>query len=297
MFDSTDPRSTLTAGAPAAPGEVAAPQYFEFDRLPPQSTEGGSTTWYVRGQNFVLGYSRLRARASLSRTGQQHEYVVLLTDADGKIRVQAGDTSQDVAEPSVVVVPPGDSTVTAVEDTAVIRLFDIRTTDLVPLASNADDYSAPHPNVAELVPWPDPVDGHRLRVYPTEGIPAEPGRFGRIFRTSSFMVNLLDPQHGPRDPEKLSPHLHDDFEQCSLAVAGSYVHHIRTPWSTRRSQWREDDHQHVGSPSVTIIPPPTLHTSEAVGEGLNQLIDIFCPPRVDFSAQGWVLNAEEYPAP
>jgi hypothetical protein len=88
-----------------------------------------------------------------------------------------------------------------------------------------------------------------------------------------------------------------DFEQCSLAVQGSYVHHIRTPWTAKQSQWREDEDKRVDSPSVAIIPPPTVHTSAAVGEGPNQLIDIFCPPREDFSAQqGWVLNAEDYPA-
>ena len=49
------------------------------------------------------------------------------------------------------------------------------------------------------------------------------------------------------------------------------------------------------SPSVAIIPPGIIHSTRAVGEGTHQLIDIFAPPRADFLAQGWALNADEYP--
>ncbi|MEV0163892.1 hypothetical protein [Nonomuraea fuscirosea] len=304
MYSPSDPRSALNTATtttidPNAP--VAAFATYEFLTLPPgEESEPGSRTWYVRGQNFVLAFSRLAAGATLRRGAaeQRHEYVIVLPHDGATVEVTAGADSQKVSGAGVVIVPPGDSAVTAHTDAEVVRLFDVRTADVLPRCVNADDYAEPHPRVALLEPWPEPPAGHRLRVYRNADHPLDPGRFGRIFRSSAFMVNFGDPRNGPRNPDRLSPHHHDDFEQCSLTVAGDYVHHVRTPWTSKLSQWRDDDHVRVASPAVAIIPPPTVHTSQALGEGAHLLIDIFSPPRADFSAkQGWVLNADEYPAP
>lgn len=299
MSYGNDPRAKLASGPQTAPSTGARrPSYYQFDlHAPAEQTEAGSPTWFFRGQNFVLSQTRLQAGDTLEVTGAEHEHVVLLTEPTAHVRLEAGNEQEEVTEPAVIVVPPGDSLVQALSSTVVSRLFDVRS-PLVERAANAETYAEADPIVAPLVPWPDPVGGHRLRVYLPEQVEPEPGRFGRIYRTSSFMINFLDDQHGPRDPEKLSPHHHDDFEQCSFVLEGSYVHHIRNSWTPRRSEWWEDQHQHIGAPSATIIPPPTVHTSEAVGLGLNRMVDIFSPPREDFSAMdGWVLNAQDYPQP
>lgn len=267
---------------------------------PDELTPDGSSTWYYRGHNFLLAYTRLVAGDSLERADQPDEYVAILPDDSCSVEVRAGGEAEPVSGKAVVMVPPGESTIVAVEDCTVVRLFSCHSSDLLGKARNRDAYRENHPNVAPFVAWPDPPEGYRIRAYRLADLEVTQDRVrpGQILRCSTFMVNFLAPRIGPRDPETLSPHHHDDFEQCSLAVEGQYVHHLRTPWSKNRHEWREDQHVTCGSPSVAVIPPPMIHTSEAAGAGTNQLIDIFCPPRLDFSqTPGRVLNEATYPMP
>jgi hypothetical protein len=283
---------------------LATPPDVEFSDLgsgvPDETTPGGSSTWYFRGHNFVLAYTALLAGDVLERGDQPDEYVVILPYEACSVEVRAAGDVESVSGKAVVMVPPGSSAVVGVDDCTVVRLFSSQSTDLLNKARNQDSYAEPHPNVRPFEPWPDPPEGYRIRPYRLADLELtqDAVRPGQIVRCSTFMVNFLAPRIGPRDPDNLSPHDHDDFEQCSLAVEGEYVHHLRTPWSKRRSEWREDQHLRCGSPSVAVIPPPMIHTSEAVGAGTNQLIDIFCPPRLDFSqTPGRVLNEDAYPLP
>jgi hypothetical protein len=77
------------------------------------------------------------------------------------------------------------------------------------------------------------------------------------------------------------------------------VHHLRYPWTPDKTTWRADEHEsYRASPSVLVIPARVIHTSRDVGEGTTWLVDIFGPPRIDFSQKpGFVLNAADYPMP
>jgi len=304
MYENDDPRSRLASAgaAPAAKsaagsGAYAASVYARFKDMAPQQSADGLRTWYARGQNFIVAYSEADEGARLDRVGQIDEYVLLQPDAETQVSLTAGGDTQTIDGFTITMVPPGDSSIIVAKGGRLVRLFSTQSADLAALCSNAADYAEPHPHIPPFAPWPVPADGFRIRSYSLD-VPEEEGRFGKIWRSTTFMVNVFPPQMGPRDPAKLSPHQHDDFEQCSLAVGGTYVHHLRWPWNANLADWRDDEHETCGTPSICVIPPRVIHTSAAIDPGSNLLIDIFSPPRTDFSNMpGWVLNAADYPQP
>lgn len=296
MYDKNDPRAALknkSNGSKASHSEFAAAKYVRMYETSPVESNSGTKTWWSRGQNFFVAYSEAADGETFTRKDQVDEYVVLLLDKSSQAIVTWNDQKVDVEGFSLIVIPKGDSEVKVTKGGRIVRLITALNNDLAELPINKDAYNVADPNVAPFEAWAESPQGSQVRVYSLD-VPAEEGRFGRIFRCSTFMVNYCDPHDGPR--EKLSPHSHDDFEQCSLIIEGEYMHHLRWPWTPNKAQWRPDEHEHCGSPSVTIMPAGVIHTSESIGSGRNQLIDIFCPPRLDFSKQpGWVLNDEDYP--
>ncbi len=298
MFDSTDPRSQLTPSAPASVGtdDIATPETLVLaDADNADSSTPGAKSWEARGENFRVRYVELAAGAELE--WNENRGYVLIVEATGgadntAVSVQAGTDSVVLDERGIIVVPGGTSRITTTSAVVVIAVIDtVGAASTV--AMNEESYAQAHPRVTKLPADSPSIDV--LKAYPLSDFPAEEGRFGTIFRTGTLMINFLDEQEGPRDTEKLSPHHHDDFEQGSLTISGTWRHHIRTPWTTKMSQWRDDVHTSVEGPSLTIIPPPTVHTSRAVGDGVNLMIDLFSPPRMDFAEKGWVVNAGDFP--
>jgi mannose-6-phosphate isomerase-like protein (cupin superfamily) len=262
---------------------------------PPQLTETGSRTWITRGANFVIATSAVEPGAVLSRADNPDEYMVLLGGVAAAIR--AGAETIEAAPESLTIVPPGPSEITAKGAGHLVRVLSNRAADLAAKAENAATYADGAREVAPLDPWPDPPAGFRLRNYQPFDYD-RPDTNMRLFRCTNLMINVLTKRTAARDVSKLSPHAHDDFEQASLLLEGDYVHHLRYPWVSDMSQWRPDEHMEIGSPSVIVIPPNVVHTSRNIGDKRSWLIDIFAPPRVDFSRKpGLVLNADEYPMP
>jgi mannose-6-phosphate isomerase-like protein (cupin superfamily) len=258
----------------------------------------GTRHWVTRGANFVVVATHAAAGAVLARatSEQSDEYMALLPEGTAA-RIGAGSDTVTSEGDSLAILPPGASTVTLPQGGWVFRIFSRRAADLAGRASNARDYADGASDVGPLVEWPAPEGGFRLRHYRV----AEHARSDttmRLFRSTNLMVNVFLPGKAPRDVRKMTPHSHADFEQGSLALRGSYVHHLRYPWTPDLPAWREDEHGQIGSPSLIVIPPKVIHTSQSVGAPPMQLVDIFSPPRDDFSLKpGLVCNAADYPLP
>ncbi|MEO6151894.1 MAG: hypothetical protein ABIT09_11820 [Croceibacterium sp.] len=297
MYEADDPRSGLAGPVESAGASAFAPSsYSRFYDTDPGETGKGHRTWYTRGQNFVVCYAKVEPGATFERIGQPDEYVLLLHEPSLSATVEANGEVREVPGYTITMIPPGDSKIVCHSGGQIVRLITTRSADVVAKASNAASYRGAHPQVPEFRPWPTPTGGFKIRSYSLD-IPDAPGRFGKLFRCTTFMVNVFPPQ-GARDVTKLSPHHHDDFEQGSLALKGWYVHHLRWPWTANQHDWRGDEHETCGSPSLCVIPPKVIHTSAPSDPHGNVLIDIFSPPRVDFSDMaGWVLNADDYPRP
>ena len=295
-YGKDDARSGLpTATAAPVPIEIAGSDYARFYDREPDRQHLGARIWYARGQNFVLAYGEVDRRGVLE-FDEPEEHMLLLPDAATAARIETPDEIAEASGTSVVVLPPGRATV---ELDGRVRFVSLvrSTSPTAAFAENAASYETAHPNIPPFEAWPDPPGGFRVRVYDAT-VPPSAGSTFRIFRCTTFMVNYIDAKQGPRDRAKLSPHHHDDFEQCSFVLEGEYIHHLRWPWGTDANVWREDEHVRIGAPSVAVIPPPSIHTSEALSAGTNHLLDIFSPPRLDFSLMpGWVVNAEDYPMP
>lgn len=299
MYDKSDPRASLASAGSgnvlSKIGLIAEPQPATFYDTAPQIADVSGKTWLHRGHNFLTAYTQSSKGALLARQGQADEYCVLLPNSGAEI-IWDGKTTV-VPGFSIVFVPPGDSVVRMVGGGEVVRLFTTGNTDLAELCGNARAYDEPRNHIPPMKPWPNPKDGWKVRFYSLD-VPPEAGRFGRIFRCTTLMVNVLDPFNGPRDASKMSPHHHDDFEQGSLALSGEFIHYLRWTWTSDMADWRDDQALKMGAPSMLIIPPPVIHTTRATGPAENLLVDIFSPPREDFSAKsGWVLNADDYPMP
>ncbi|HEX5933474.1 MAG TPA: hypothetical protein VFY63_04850 [Pseudorhizobium sp.] len=268
---------------------------------PPQVTEAeGAKTWLTRGASFVISVTKAAAGTVLVRHDNPDEYMVILPVGVGAVLSAGAQTVEIANGDTLAIMPPGASVVRLLSSGEILRIFSNKAEDLAKASVNSSFYETKVEGILPVVNWPDPEGGFKIRTYDLVKYldPKGPLIQPRIFRSTNLMINAFAPWHTLRETSKLGPHYHDDFEQASVTLKGRFVHHIRYPWTSDLGDWFPDEHTEVASPSVAIIPPPLLHTTRNASADGAILVDVFAPPRVDFSLKpGFVLNANDYPVP
>ena len=259
----------------------------------PQLADHGVRSWITRARNFAIVYSEGEAGSKITNDFVDEHMIYIV---EGRLKVTAGGEEALLDGESLAIVPPGPNEIELIKGGVVVQVI---TDDeaLVKLARNVGAYSDGAPEVRPTEAWPMPVGGYKLHAYSLPGVYASGGMVN-AFRTRKLMLCPYSRFLEPRDETALTPHSHQDFEQASVALEGEWIHHLRVPWTPNRNDWRPDNHVELGSPSTTIIPAGVVHTSQGIaGEGMR-LLDVFGPPRVDFSLRpGVVRNADDYPMP
>ncbi len=241
----------------------------------------------ARANNFIVEW---RTAAGVLTGFESTAEVFVLFAADGGAIL--GPHGRTTAPPdSVVITPPGAFEVEFAGSGAAVIIATDRL-DCPGEAQARDALVAPIGRpFRRLKPLEQP------EVWPVQDIPYPPDNKRLKFIQSATMSINLVVYDGPRGNTALTPHAHADFEQGSLSVDGDFVHHLRTPWGPNGGDWREDVHAEAGVASLVLVPPTLIHTSEGVLPGRHFLVDIFAPPRRDFIAKGWVVNAADYEDP
>ena len=290
------PASTFSDSRPmAARGGCRPASFVVLGKGEPQRREAdGTPSWIARGANFVAVVSRVEAGCELEQAGIPDESMLLLSPAI-PVTVSASGEALRIDEEALAIVPPGSARITAHGAGMVVRIFSSAAAEWRDLASNGAAYQGAIADVAPLRYWPEPAGGFRLRTYRLRDHNEDVG-FGRLFRSTNLMINIFHPAAAARDLSHLSPHDHADFEQGSLTLEGDFVHYLRTPWGPDRARWRPDEEVRCSGCSLMVIPPGMIHTTSWTAAGAR-LVDIFAPPREDFSLKPWVRNAADYPLP
>src|SRR5258708_4678133 len=131
------------AGAPPLPVSAAA-EYVKFYELAPLDGTGGERTWFARGQNFVVGYTEADAGAALTQADQPDEYMLLLLDAATRVEISTPHERVQVEGSSLVILPPGQSSVAVASGGRLVRVFSAHSRELTDKCSNAPSYETPH---------------------------------------------------------------------------------------------------------------------------------------------------------
>ncbi len=284
--------TAINTGKPIYPeaAVVAGPEDLVVEKT------GSVETRFLRSHSFLIAWSEVSAGGATLEADSPTEYFAMLPGDGATLTWSGGERA--VPGHTVCVMPRGKTSVRFRAEGECVRVFSPTpsTFEHIPIYQAGQNQAA-MPPLRDIVRYQRVHPTGEPLVYELDKTPNSVGMpRAKLFQSETMSINWVE-YKGPRDRKNLSPHAHTDFEQASIAIDGTFVHHYRTTWVVNADKWREDEHVVSGRRTIALIPPPIIHTSEGIGDMRHILVDVFAPPRPDFIAKGQVLNAAEYRAP
>ncbi len=215
--------------------------------------------------------------------------LMLIPDDSTVVEFTTRDGTQRVIGNTVIFVPPGKSSMKVIAPGRIYAMFTSRSDDLVAKLQQQGPFSPPQSLiVAPVVNWPEPKSGFKrasaASTFRRRGAASAASGAARRFpswSTSSIITmdramrpscrrNIMTTSSSARSPSQAS--------SCTTCAGRG---------SSSKNNWmKRPTHELWGTPSIAIIPPPSIHTTlKPAARIRNQLVDIFCPPRMDFLAE------------
>ena len=206
------------------------------------------------------------------------------------------DNAVEMGAGSVAIIPAGRFRVVAGESAQVVIIHSKPPEALWRRAINSAHYTRADERIVpprrHFRRTSNPGRIHRYEVADLATLPHADRT--RMIQSDAISINWVE-YEGARDPTRLSPHNHSVFEQASLGLRGTFIYHLRVPWTPDSTAWRADRHERIDAPCIGVFPVGLIHTvTGSPGSGRNLLIDVFSPVRDDFVEKGWVANSAEY---
>ena len=128
MYAASDPRSKLStaqSGGTLSGKDAAfsAAEYALFGQTAPQIDDENGRSWFARGQNFIIAYSEAKPGGTFARSGQIDEYVLLIESREPEADIIANGETAHIPGAHIVILPPGDSSITFPRGGQFVRLF------------------------------------------------------------------------------------------------------------------------------------------------------------------------------
>ncbi|MEI9965659.1 MAG: hypothetical protein WDM92_14290 [Caulobacteraceae bacterium] len=239
-------------------GKFREPSIGRYYQDEPQVVGRGYRAWITRGRNFAIVYTEAQAGAEVAGAFVDEQVIYIV---EGRLEIAAGAERATLTGEGLAIAPPGEVAVTPRRGTRRSSRSSPTRRRWPPSPPTPGAYGDGAP---EVTPRGRMADADR-RLSPAHLRP------GRGLRHGRHGQRLPHPQaHG--DPLRPVPRAArrdradapcaPGFRTGVRRLEGGWIHHLRTPWTADRRDWRPDIHLELASPSTTVIPAGVIHTSQ-----------------------------------